>query len=175
MLKGTTAQFLGFVILSSVSLTACTSGGQPQAAVNKGTVPLAAVRVGTPESIFKEAEITFVPDPNGAMAGKTQYLSRFQDENGGQYVVQAKNDVCYEVNVIHATKPIAKEVALQTLQRLLPANVTDKAVISAAPANQAAPIESYLYGKNYIGRMYYADKDQKDVKIVSLTRVPNAL
>lgn len=176
MLKGKTAQLLGVVILSSLSLSACTTGATPQASVNKGTVQLEAIRVGTPETVFKEAMITFVQDPLGSSYGKNQYLSRLPDANGGQYVIQAKNDVCYEVDVVHQGKSVPKEVALETMKRLLPANVkADQPLIDKSTMKASTPVETYIFDTNYIGQIFYADKNAKDVKVVSMTRVPKPI
>lgn len=174
MLKGKTGAVVGLVILSSLSLSACTSSSSsvPQAQVHRGTVNLDAVRVGTPETVFKEAIMTFIPDANGTMEGKTQYLSRMPNSNGGQYVIQAKNDVCYEVDVIHTT-PVSKEIALKTMKGLLPSNVTDEAVITI-DNKTATPIETYQYGTGYVGHVFYKDKTGTAVSTVSINRVPTA-
>lgn len=165
MLNGKTA-IAGLIAFASMaSLSACTSQGVSQAQVHKGTVPLEAIRVGTPERIFKEAIMTFIPDTGGTFGGKNQYLSRMKDGNGGQLVVQAKDDLCYEVSVVHTT-PINKETGLQTIQRLAPANVKEELVLVGTEG--ATPVETYQLGKNYVAQVIYTDKAKKDVSVVSL-------
>jgi hypothetical protein len=178
MLKATTGILMGMAILSVVSLSACSTtstNGTPQAAVNKGTVPLAAVRVGTPESVFKEAIITFIPDQFGTTKDKNQYLSRFTDEAGGQYVVQAKDDLSYEVTIIHRDKTLTKEDALARMKRLVPPNVTAEPTLATPVAKGAAsPTETYKIGEGYTGAIAYKDKAATEVMAVTVTRVPGA-
>jgi hypothetical protein len=170
MLKGRTCLLVGLAMLSSVALSACTStGGTPQAAVNKGTVSLEAIRVGTPESVFKEAIITFIPDPNGTTDQKNQYTSRFTDEAGGQYVVQAKDDISYEIGIVHREKTLTKEDALARLKRLLPMNVKDEPVV-VTPATAKNPSETYKIGDAYSGTIIYKDGNAKEATLVQVTR-----
>jgi hypothetical protein len=174
MLKGSTGFLVGFAILSAVTLSACsTTGNTPQAAVNKGNVPLEAVRVGTPETIFKEAIITFIPDQFGTTKEKNQYLSRFTDASGGQYVVQAKDDLSYEVSVVHREKTLTKEEALAKLKRLLPTNVTSEPELTT-PLAKGSTVETYKIGEGYTGSLAYKDKTGKEVSMVTVTRVPGA-
>jgi hypothetical protein len=172
MLKAKTAVVVGLVAFASISLSACTSSGVQQAQVNHGTVRLDAIRVGTPEEVFKEAIMTFIPDPVGSQYGKNQYLSRLPDANGGQYVVQAKDDVCFEVSVVHAKQLAPKTLAMETLHRLLPGNIKDEPVIKSVPAKEGA-IETYTFGKNYVGQVVYADKGATEARVISVTRVPS--
>lgn len=172
MLKGKTGVVVGLAMLASISLSACGSGGGvPQAQVHKGTVPLDAIRVGTPETVFKEAMLTFVQDPAGCIGGKNQYLSRINNTDGGQYVVQAKNDLCYGIDVVHA-KPVTKEVAIKTMQKLLPPNVKDVPTERAALVSKPnEPVREYAFGANYVGRVYYTDKSANEVRVVTIERI----
>lgn len=175
MLKGSRL-LVGMALLSTVALSACTSGvtnGTPQAAVNKGTVPLEAIKVGCPESVFKEALITFIPDQAGTTKEKNQYLSRFTDANGGQYVVQAKDDLSYEVSIVHRDKTLTKDQAMATIKRLVPLNVTDEPVLQPAAKN-AGPVDNYKIGEGYTAMVAYKDKTKAEVSMVAVTRLPNA-
>lgn len=178
MLKARTGLLVGMAVLSVVSLSACSTvgtTGTPQAAVNKGTVPLQAVRVGTPESVFKEAIITFIPDQAGTTAEKNQYLSRFTDEAGGQYVVQAKDDLSYEVTIIHREKTLTKDDAIARMKRLVPLNVKDEPTVTTPIAKGAAtPTETYKIGEGYTGTVAYKDKGATEVMAVTVTRLPGA-
>lgn len=157
-------------ILSALLLSACGSEGVQTASVSKGTVQLAHVRVGTPEEVFKQAILTFVEDPNGSIGGKTQYISRQPDATGGQYVVQAKDDLCFEVSIVHATKPVTKVDALKTLEQLLPPTVVaeNKPQIDDAGLKAAQPTQIYKFGKDFSGRLQY-DK-AGDVTVISASR-----
>ena len=174
MLKGSTGLLVAMV-MSATALTACTTasngGGAPQAAVNKGTVPLEAVKVGTPESIFKEAIITFIPDSFGTNTNKTQYLSRFTDSAGGQYVVQTKDDLSFDISIVHRDKPLTKEQALERIARLLPLNVKDQPVLEKTVKTGASPVETYKIGSGYNGTIIYADKNATKVSMVEVTRI----
>jgi hypothetical protein len=175
MLKGSRL-LVGMALLSTVALSACTStgtNGTPQAAVNKGTVPLEAIKVGCPESVFKEAIITFIPDQAGTTKDKNQYLSRFTDPNGGQYVIQAKDDLSYEVSIVHRDKTLTKDDAMATIKRLVPSNITEEPKLETA-AKPANPVETYKIGDGYQGQLTYKDKTLKEVSMVTVTRLPNA-
>lgn len=174
MLKGSRL-LLGMALLSTITLSACSSGGTngtPQAAVNKGTVPLEAIKVGCPESVFKEALITFIPDQTGTTKEKNQYLSRFTDPSGGQYVVQAKDDISFEVAIVHRDKTLTKEQAMATIKRLLPTNVTAEPVL--VKAAKATGVETYKVGTGYQAVITYKDKTMQDVSMVTVSRLPNA-
>lgn len=161
---------VGATILLALSLTACGTSGVPEASVRGGAVPLTAVHIGTPDHIFQQAIGTFGQDPNGSMGGKTQYLSRMPDENGGQYVVQTKNDRCFEISVLHAAKPISKEVAIKTLRALLPADAPEAKVDDSQLSNAAAPTELFAFGDKFKGQLLYTDKSGKEVKIISASQ-----
>jgi len=174
MLKGRTGLLVGMAVMSVMSMTACSTtgtSGTPQAAVNKGTVPLEAVKVGTPETVFKEALITFIPDSLGTNNDKTQYLSRFTDADGGQYVVQTKNDISFEVAIVHRDKTLTKEQALSRVARLLPSNVKDQPVLAKTDKTGLAPVETYTIGKDYKGSLTYKDKGATEVSMVTVTRI----
>jgi hypothetical protein len=175
MLKAKTAVVVGLVAFASISLSACgTTGANQQAQVNHGTVRLDAIRVGTPEDVFKEAIMTFVPDALGSQYGKNQYISRLPDANGGQYVVQAKDDVCFEVSVVHAKQLAPKQLALETMHRLLPSNIKDEPVVKTVAAKDGV-IENYTFGKDYTGQVVYADKGASEARVISVTRIPSAV
>jgi hypothetical protein len=176
MLKGSTGLLVGMAILSAVGLSACTTtgtNGTPQAAVNKGNVPLVALKVGTPESVFKEAIITFIPDQLGTTKEKNQYLSRLTDAAGGQYVVQAKDDLAYEISVVHREKTLTKEEALAKLKQLVPANVTTEPELTQG-MRKGSNVETYKVGEGYTGQLAYTDKTGKQVCMVTATRIPGA-
>jgi hypothetical protein len=166
MLKRHTALLtLAVTAASMAMLTACGNGVEV-ASVRGGAVPLDRIRLGTPENIFKEAYVTFGEDPNGTAAGKHQYLSHMPDQDGGQYVVGVKDEHCYELSVLHNTKPVAREVALKKMENLLPADVVanNKPEVQQDPAK---PVETYVWGKKYRTQMLYTDQTKQMVSVVN--------
>lgn len=166
---------LSLIALAAVACatmnTACSSGKDAAAVPTpQGTIPLEAVRVGMPETTFKDAILTFVQDPNGSLAGKVQYLSRGRDANGGQYMVQCKDGRCFGLLVYHQEQPVSKEQALSTLEKLFP---TDKPAQSKVDDQQiktgsvATPTETYFFGDDYKGELIYTDKSASKVKIIA--------
>lgn len=150
--------------------TACSSSKDTAAVPTpQGTIPLESVRVGMPETTFKDAILTFVPDPNGNILGKVQYLSRGRDANGGQYLAHCKDGRCFGLLVLHKEQPISKEQALSTMEKLFP---TDKPAQSKVDdqqlkaGNVETPTETFYFGDNYKGELIYTDKSGSKVKYV---------
>lgn len=161
---------IALAAISCATMTTACSSSKDTAAVPtpQGTIPLEAVRVGMPETTFKDAILTFVQDPNGSLMGKVQYLSRGRDANGGQYIVQCKDGRCFGLLVMHNDQPIAKEQALATMEKLFP---TDKPAQSKVDDKQIGsvetPTETYFFGDDYKGELIYNDKAGSKVKIVA--------
>jgi hypothetical protein len=173
MLKGITSTSIAAAIIAAMTLSACGTGNQA-ASVQRGTLALSMVRVGTPEQVFKDAIMTFVPDPNGTTADKTQYLSRLTDDNGGQYVIQAKNDECFEVDVVQNGSGIDKQTALKKMENLLPAEI----VASIKPTvknDRKLPIETYNYDGKFKGQLIYADASKTAVKYITARRAGSSV
>jgi len=166
---------LSLVALAAIACatmnTACSSSKDAAAVPTpQGTIPLESVRVGMPESTFKDAILTFVQDPNGNILGKVQYLSRGRDANGGQYLVQCKDGRCFGLLVLHKDQPISKDQALATMDKLFP---SDKPAQSKVDDQQLkagssdTPTVTYFFGDSYKGELIYADKAGSKVKYVT--------
>ncbi|MBX9877930.1 MAG: hypothetical protein K2Y22_05680 [Candidatus Obscuribacterales bacterium] len=166
---------LSLIALAAISCatmtTACSSNKETAAVPTpQGTIALDAVRVGMPETTFKDAILTFVQDPNGSVAGKVQYLSRGRDANGGQYMVQCKDGRCFGLLVYQQEQPLSKEQALATLEKLFP---TDKPTQSKVDdqqvkaGNVGTPTETIFFGDDYKGELIYTDKSASKVKIIA--------
>jgi len=158
------------IVITAAMLTACSSTGTQVATVRGGAVNLKQVRVGTPGKIFQDAAITFAPDPNGAVAGKVQYLSRLEDADGSQFVVQVKNNECYEISLINRNKQLSRDAAIAKMQNLLPASViaAGEPVVKPVPGRQA---DSFAWNKKFRGELDYTDASRKDVSMISATRL----
>lgn len=159
-------------IMSIVGLTACSKNASNTTNVTpQGTVQLDSVKVGMPESTFKDATITFVVDPKPAAtaSGRTQYLSRSYDNKKGQYVAQIKNGTCFCLQSLYISNPIPKEDALETLKALLPADAPPQSKVddSHMKAGKKAPDEIYEFGDKYTGILQYVDPAGTKVSTVS--------
>lgn len=159
------------MVAMSVALTATACGsGNDGRQVYKGAMQLENVRVGVPETVFKEAILTFVKDPNPAASagGKTQYVGRQYSSKGGQYLVQCKKDRCYLVQVYYMQNPVPREEAMATLKQLLPQDTPEQSSVNTAGMKNASdPNEIIYYGDAYTGEFIYTDKDSGKVKIVN--------
>jgi hypothetical protein len=173
MLKVKTASMAVMALIAStVVLNGCGAGTET-ASVRRGAVPLNKVRLGTPQNVFSEAVVTFAKDPNGSVGGKEQYLSRMQDAEGGQFVAQIKNDLCYELQVIQKDKFLTQEDAVKKMQNLLPAEVVAqiKPTVDDSKLDAAQPKEIYDWNGKYRTLLFYNDKSHKEVNMISATRV----
>lgn len=162
---------LSAAMLLATGLTGCAPGGEvAPTATKQGTVNVDALKVGMPETTIKEAILTFVPDQKGSIAGKTQYLSRTQNANGGQVIAQCRGDQVFGLQVYHLDKPVSKEVAIESMKSLFPAEtppqskVDDKSLKEGKDVN---PVEVYWFGDDYRGELIYTDKTGSQVKIIS--------
>jgi hypothetical protein len=170
-LAGRPAQALGLIVAAAIGLAGCSSTPNRQVMVTpQGTVALDVLKVGMPEGIFKGAIMTFVPDPKGTFGGKTQYLSRNKDANGGQYVAQCLNGMCEGLEVNLSGTPVTKEAALATLKQLLPADCPTASQIELDKSPGTEYIEVYHFGPQYLGRLFYTDKSKAQVRYVSAWR-----
>ncbi len=166
------SQFLQIATVAvSIALTATACGtGNDGRQVYKGAMQLENVRVGVPESIFKDAILTFVKDPNPAAStnGKTQYVGRQYSAKGGQYLVQCKKDRCYLVQVYYMQNPVSREEAMETLKQLMPQDCPEQSKVDDAGMKKASdPNEVISFGDTYTGEFVYTDPDSKKVKIVN--------
>lgn len=159
-------------LLSVVSLSSCGKNASNTTNVTpQGTVQLETIKVGMPESTFKDATITFVVDPKPAAtaAGRTQYLSRTYDKKGGQFVAQCKAGKCFVLQTLYLTNPIPKEDAIEIMKALLPADAPPQSKVddSHMKAEKKNPEEIYEFGDKYTGILQYTDKSASKVNIVS--------
>lgn len=169
----TQALLLSAVTLCALGLTACGTANKSTTAVPtpQGTIALDVVKVGMPESTFKDAILTFVPDtsPNATMGGRSQYLSRTKDASGGQYVVQCVGGQCKTIMVNHMNQAIGKDAALKTLQSLFPSDATPTPKEDDSQLKSATPIIAVTFGDNYKGQLICADKAGSQVKLIVAT------
>lgn len=168
-LKSQVLQVAAIAISVALTASACGKGNAGQQ-VYKGAMALENVKVGVPETVFKEAILTFVKDPNPAASsgGKTQYVGRQNSAKGGQYLVQCKKDRCYKVQVYYMQNPVTREEAMDTLKQLLPPDTPEQSTIdTAGMKNDSEPNEIVSYGDAYTGQFIYTDKNSGKVKIVN--------
>lgn len=165
-------------LVSVVSLSSCTKNASNTTNVTpQGTVQLDTVKVGMPESTFKDATITFVVDPKPAAtaAGSSQYLSRTYDKKNGQYVAKCKNGKCFVLQSLYVTTPIPKEDALESLKLLLPADAPPQSKVDDSQMKSDKvknPGEIYEFGDKYTGILQYTDKTGAKVTVVSAFDLP---
>lgn len=163
----------------TLGISACsTSNTQTTALPTKqGTIALDALKVGMPESSIKDALMTFAEDPKGSMGGKTQYLSRAYDNNGGQYVIQCKDGKVFGIQVYMTKGAVAKETALATMHQLMPATSVEPAKIDDSQvkdAKIAQPVEVHNYADGSRGELIYNDKTGTVVGMISGWAAPTA-
>lgn len=157
---------VGLFIAAAAALSGCSSAPQGVHVTPQGTVPLDALKVGAPESIFKNAVITFVPNSKGNFLGLTQYLSREKDQNGGQMMAHCRDGMCVGLEITHFGAPVPKELALSDMKKMLPAGITEQPKIEAnakVGGQQSELAEIYHYDKNINGQIIYADKTKSQV------------
>ncbi|HEY9870386.1 MAG TPA: hypothetical protein V6D08_14575 [Candidatus Obscuribacterales bacterium] len=140
----------------------CGSGNKVPSATPQGTIPLESVKVGTPESVLQEAILTFVEDPKGAVGGKKQYLSRNNNADGGQYVVQCQNGKAFSVQIKYAPGSVPREVAVETMKQLFPPEVPPQSKVK-----EKFPQDFYWFGDEYGAAISYIDKSKQKVDWVS--------
>lgn len=145
----------------------CGSGNKVPSATPQGTIPLESVKVGTPESVLQEAILTFVEDPKGAVGGKKQYLSRNNNADGGQYVVQCQNGKAFSVQIKYAPGSVPREVAVETMKQLFPPEVPPQSKVK-----EKFPQDFYWFGDEYQGAVSYVDKSKQKVDWVSAWMKP---
>jgi hypothetical protein len=165
------------VLLCALGLGACggSQGTTTPVATPQGTVELNQIKVGMPEATFRDAVITFVPDPLGSTGGKTQYLSRTIDANGGQYIVQCKDGRCFQIQVT-LNPPAPKDKAAQIMKDLIPADAPAETKVeqSADKVGKAEyAVETHLLGTDYRGQLISPDKGQT-VSMVNTWYLPAA-
>jgi hypothetical protein len=177
MTKPLIAQTLGTAIFCVLLSAGCasthttpTTSGLP-----RGYLAFENVKVGISEENVKRAIFSFAPDPKGKLGNKTQYLSRNSDAQGGQYLVQCRNNQVYEVQVYHLAKPVSKVIALNTLKTLLPPEAqSEPAPKEDAQKNAKSGSELYHFRGTYGGELVHGGKDGAGVTIINAWFVPPA-
>lgn len=156
-------------IACAVGLSACSSNTNSAAnpGAYKGNMVLENAKVGIPEATIKEAILTFVQDPKGSNSGKTQYLSRGYNKNGGQYMIHCANGTAFGVEVIHPTQPVTKEVAMETIKVLLPEGAPEQSKVDDSEVKAANHREAIYFGDKYRVDVIYNDADGKNVTAIS--------
>lgn len=159
------------LLLCLCASSACTRGNDNPSAV-QGSVPLEMLKVGMPETVFKNAILTFAVDtnPTAGAGGKTQYDSRTYNSKGGQYLAQCRADKCFELQVYYVKNPISKEEALETMKQMLPAEATSESKVDDSQIkseSMAQPTEFHYFG-DYRGELIYTDKSATKVAVVNV-------
>lgn len=160
-----------FVCLSV--LCACARQGNDNPSAVQGSVPLETLKVGMPETVFKNAILTFAVDtnPTATAGGKTQYDSRTYNSKGGQYLAQCKGDKCFELQIYYGKNPISKEEALENVKQMLPSDApaeptkVDDSQVKSKSVTQ--PTEVHHFG-DYTGELIYTDKSATKVAVVNV-------
>lgn len=177
----TLAKTAGLSILLSTVLSSCvqTGDGTGVAVTPQGTISLDKCKAGMPESVYKNAMLTFIldPTPGASLNGKSQYVSRKPDANGGQYVAQCKDDKCFELDVLYKDKPVSKEVALQTLGTVIPGDAQPQSRTDDRQLQDAKkfpqPMQLYVYGDNQYGALLcFTDSKADHVSQIKAFNVP---
>lgn len=161
--------FLALAAVCSLQM-GCGSGTAGDAVIGQkqGTVNVEGLKVGVPESIIKDAVLTFVLDeqPAAKAGGRNQYLSRTKDSKGGQYSAQCKDGECFRIEAIYEV-PITKEQALETVAKMLPtAASTPKLKPPGGVNNTDAAVERYDCGDVYGAELILVEaKSDKVTKV----------
>ena len=154
---------------SFIFLSSCAPSGVNNAGSYRGSVALDNVKLEIPENMVSESFVTFVLDPSVNLGGKTQYVSRTNDNQGGQYCVVFKGGKCYLLRVLYRAKPVTKEYALQLMSDKIQG--TDKPVLVkplAVAKGRKNPVELYELGSNYRGELEFADPKGQQVAVMSV-------
>jgi hypothetical protein len=143
-------------------------GGGEGGGVKQGTVNVEGLKVGVPESIIKDAVLTFVLDesPAAKAGGRNQYLSRTKDSKGGQFSAQCKDGNCFRLEAIYV-EPITKEQALETLGKMLPASAGTPTLRAGNEKNAEAGIEKYDCGETFVGEFTLVEPKSDKVRLVA--------
>ena len=162
--------FLALAAVCSLQM-GCGSGTPGDAVVGtkQGTVNVEGLKVGVPESIIKDAVLTFVLDeqPSAKAGNRNQYLSRTKDSKGGQYSAQCKDGECFRSEAIYET-PITKEQALDTLAKMLPAAATAPKLRPPGGVNNTdESVERYDCGDVYGGELVLVEPKSDKVRLVA--------
>lgn len=152
------------VVASTTALLGGCAGGEENEVTPQGTIALDKITIGSSENVLKEAMITFVRDPSAlaSAGGKSQYLSREKTSAGGQYIVQCKDGVVFEISENFADKFISKDAAAVQLKALLPKGAPDQSRVEEQNNS-----EIYYFGSEYTGELTF--KDAKKEQVSSLT------
>jgi hypothetical protein len=161
--------FLALAAVCSLQM-GCGSGsaGDPVVGTKQGTVNVEGLKVGVPESIIKDAVLTFVLDEQQAAksGGRNQYLSRSKDSKGGQFSAKCKDGNCFRLEAINEP-PITKEQALDTLKKMLPDAAGEPTLKAASAKNADESVEKYECGENYGGEFVLTEPKSDKVKLVA--------
>lgn len=157
-----------YLALAVTCLLPQSCGSGEGGGVKQGTVNVEGLKVGVPESVIKDAVLTFVLDesPAAKAGGRNQYLSRTKDSKGGQFSAQCKDGNCFRLEAIYET-PITKEEAVDTLTKMLPSAASAPTARAADAKNTDAGIEKYDAGENFVGELYLVEPKSDKVRMVA--------
>jgi len=175
MLFGKTARISRPILYLALAAVCCFQQGcgsgtaGDSGAVKQGTVNVEGLKVGVPESLIKDAVLTFVLDeqPAAKAGGRNQYLSRTKDSKGGQFSAQCKDGSCFRLEAIYNENPITKEQALDTLTKMLPSSAGTPVARAQDEKNKEAGIEKYDCGEGFVGEFTLVDPKSDKVRMVA--------
>jgi hypothetical protein len=142
------------VLLAGLPLALSGCAASDDEVTPQGTIALDKITIGSSENLLKEAMITFVRDPSAlaSAGGKSQYLSREKTSAGGQYIVQCKDGVIFEISELFTDRLIAKDAATVQLKALLPKGAPDQSRVE-----EKSDSEIYYFGSDYTGELIFKD------------------
>lgn len=134
----------------------------------EGVIALDSVHLALPESVFKQALVTFEKDtkPAASTGKKTQYLSRTYTAAGGQYLVDCQDGAANRIQIIY-THAIPKDAALSLTRGLLPREAPPLSRVddtSLKSPQSKEFVENYFYGEDYLIELDYSDNKSNLVK-----------
>jgi len=160
------------VLFLPVILSSCGKVHGERETLPAGALPANKVKAGLPERLFRDAILSYTQDksPAASANGKTQYLSRGNDNRGARLVIQCVDNRCIMVQAYYLENPIPKEQALSILKEIMPddteplSKVDDGVFQSGAHAVKA---EIYEYGEQQAGCLLYAEGSSNSVAMVN--------
>ncbi len=178
MISGKTARIrrpILYLALAAICFLPQGCGSGEGGGVRQGTVNVEGLKVGVPESIIKDAVLTFVLDEkvSAKTGGRNQYLSRTKDSKGGQFSAQCRNGNCFRLEAIYA-EPITKAQALETLTKMLPTAAGAPVLRASDDKTTAEGVEKYDCGDAFVGEFILVEPKSEKVRLVAavdMTRV----
>jgi hypothetical protein len=155
-----------------VILCACGKVHGERETLPPGALPSSKVKAGLPERVFRDAILSYTQDktPAASANGKTQYLSRGNDNRGARLVIQCVDDRCIMVQAYYLDNPIPKEQALSILKEIMPDDTEPLSKVddgTCQTGGHAVKAEIYEYGEQQAGCLIYAEGSSNSVAMVN--------